>query len=621
MRITTPLQQAGQQKNQAEPVSQRVSTVVDTRPQALMHRQIQERANNSPQAVAQAQLQKKADNSPQARQLKAHSDLLQAKSSTAQRQVQQTAPASAANKTGMPNQLKTGIESLSGLSMDHVRVHYNSAQPAQLNAHAYAQGSDIHVAPGQEKHLPHEAWHAVQQAQGRVRPTMQMKGAIPVNDDTGLEAEADVMGARALQMAAIPTTEGVSSNFMQANNVASVGKGSVQRKLMIGKEPYSYQEETERVHNMGLDRQRTFAPLHKPKAKEWSSDAWKRQYDNVDEFQDHISAQPVNCGLFPSLGLWYRLPFNPGTPFVLAENHETKVTSIMIESNRKGSILHESNGVIPIKSKEIAQKPDGITGFHKTAMESVIAKTLFGVVMHSAARMKPVKKADHEKEIASVWLGKYANARVKGKDEHERPYYENEQGVKVILGEDSDVAYSSINTMLRVKAQFDEEAERYIKDNELAKPKPVKFVKETKQALNLWWAAMLEVRDLYAAPVGDAEAIKNKGSEITKLRKELIPKLKTLFSEEYKDEIGGLEERKTATALAGRKGELGETIAMRDLAMLTVILNKQKDGWGDHEMIAMGAEHVKNLHAPLTDKAKLKVITREEFISDSKSAL
>lgn len=99
---------------------------------------------------------------------------------------------------GLPSQLKQGIESLSGMSMDNVKVHYNSSQPAQLNAHAYAQGSDIHVAPGQEKHLPHEAWHVVQQAQGRVQPTMQMKGGIPVNDDNGLEHEADVMGSRAL---------------------------------------------------------------------------------------------------------------------------------------------------------------------------------------------------------------------------------------------------------------------------------------------------------------------------------------------------------------------------------------------------------------------------------------
>jgi len=101
------------------------------------------------------------------------------------------------NNTGLPDNLKSGIESLSGMSMDHVNVHYNSSQPAQLNALAYAQGSDIHVAPGQEQHLPHEAWHVVQQAQGRVQPTMQMKDGVPVNDDKRLEHEADVMGSKA----------------------------------------------------------------------------------------------------------------------------------------------------------------------------------------------------------------------------------------------------------------------------------------------------------------------------------------------------------------------------------------------------------------------------------------
>lgn len=100
------------------------------------------------------------------------------------------------NNTGLPDQLKSGIESLSGLSMDHVKVHYNSSKPAQLQAHAYTQAGEIHVGPGQEQHLPHEAWHVVQQAQGRVRPTLQMKGGLAVNDDAGLEREADLMGTK-----------------------------------------------------------------------------------------------------------------------------------------------------------------------------------------------------------------------------------------------------------------------------------------------------------------------------------------------------------------------------------------------------------------------------------------
>jgi hypothetical protein len=103
-----------------------------------------------------------------------------------------------ANNTGLPDNLKSGIETISGYSMDDVKVHYNSDKPAQLQALAYAQGSNIHIAPGQEKHLPHEAWHVVQQKQGRVKPTLQMKAGVNVNDDKGLEKEADVMGGKAL---------------------------------------------------------------------------------------------------------------------------------------------------------------------------------------------------------------------------------------------------------------------------------------------------------------------------------------------------------------------------------------------------------------------------------------
>jgi hypothetical protein len=117
----------------------------------------QDMANNSPQANKTAQLQATAYNS-----------------STQQQQPVQKKE----NNTGLPDNLKTGVENLSGISLDDVKVHRNSDKPAQLNAHAYAQGTDIHLGAGQEKHLPHEAWHVVQQKQGRVKPTLQMKSGM-----------------------------------------------------------------------------------------------------------------------------------------------------------------------------------------------------------------------------------------------------------------------------------------------------------------------------------------------------------------------------------------------------------------------------------------------------------
>ena len=114
------------------------------------------------------------------------------------------------NNTGLPDNIKVGMERLSGYSLDDVKVHYNSSKPAQLQARAYAQGNNIHLGPGQEQHLPHEAWHVVQQKQGKVKPTMESTGVL-INDSTQLETEADQMGSKAAnfnpqnQEAATPT--------------------------------------------------------------------------------------------------------------------------------------------------------------------------------------------------------------------------------------------------------------------------------------------------------------------------------------------------------------------------------------------------------------------------------
>jgi hypothetical protein len=108
------------------------------------------------------------------------------------------------NATGIPDRLKSGIESLSGVAMDNVRVRFGSSRPAELGAEAYAEGEEIHIGPGFERHLPHEAWHVVQQAQGRARPTGQAERGRPISEDSGLEHEADVMGARALQEQSTP---------------------------------------------------------------------------------------------------------------------------------------------------------------------------------------------------------------------------------------------------------------------------------------------------------------------------------------------------------------------------------------------------------------------------------
>jgi len=213
-------QAAAHQAPQQQDNSDAELQFIDNRAETVSLRQLQEAADNSPQVQGLAQLSTMMNNSTRSgaiRTLQAMVDnsprrasmVSQAESGNAlvqrveedellQGEFAAESPAQLAqpsedkpNNTGLPDKLKAGVESLSGLSLDNVKVHYNSPEPAQLNAHAYAQGTDIHVGPGKEQHLPHEAWHVVQQAQGRVKPTMQMKDGVGVNDDQGLEGEAD----------------------------------------------------------------------------------------------------------------------------------------------------------------------------------------------------------------------------------------------------------------------------------------------------------------------------------------------------------------------------------------------------------------------------------------------
>jgi hypothetical protein len=135
------------------------------------------------------------------------------------------------NQTGLPDSLKAGVENLSGLSMDDVKVHYNSSAPEQVQALAYTQGSEIHVGPGQEKHLAHEAWHVAQQKQGRVQPTMQARG-VSINDDQGLEREADVMGQNASRVAEVDSRT-------ERNKPSGLVQGKFSRAPLIRNTPSS----------------------------------------------------------------------------------------------------------------------------------------------------------------------------------------------------------------------------------------------------------------------------------------------------------------------------------------------------------------------------------------------
>jgi len=204
---------------------------------------------------------------------------------------------------GLPKNLQTGIENLSGQAMNDVKVHYNSKQPEKMGAHAFAKGTDIHLGKGQEKHLPHEAWHVVQQKEGRVKPTVQKKENIPVNDDASLEKEADVMGDKALSL-------GKQEPENPQNSVTEFPQKTVQKV----EDEENQQEESE---------QESEEKVSENENKEEASDANSEGEDNKDQDSSaKVEIKPETLVLSGTKGLYAKVSsfFGKETSFGVLQN-------------------------------------------------------------------------------------------------------------------------------------------------------------------------------------------------------------------------------------------------------------------------------------------------------------
>lgn len=111
----------------------------------------------------------------------------------------------------MPEDVQAKMSGAFGTDLSSVRIFEGARAPA-LGARAFTTGTEVHFAPGEyqptsqsgQELLGHELAHVVQQSQGRVHATAQAKG-VAINDDAGLEHEADEMGARAARGEAVGT--------------------------------------------------------------------------------------------------------------------------------------------------------------------------------------------------------------------------------------------------------------------------------------------------------------------------------------------------------------------------------------------------------------------------------
>ncbi|MCB0644996.1 MAG: DUF4157 domain-containing protein [Phaeodactylibacter sp.] len=133
-------------------------------------------------------------------------DELQLKKSPFQLKKDNPVQRSTGGGTQLPGDVMGQMESSMGTDFSDVRIHTNSPSATDAGALAYTQGNDIHFGPGQfnpgssggQELIGHELAHVVQQREGRVKATGAVNG-MPLNDDHGLEAEADQIGRQAAQ--------------------------------------------------------------------------------------------------------------------------------------------------------------------------------------------------------------------------------------------------------------------------------------------------------------------------------------------------------------------------------------------------------------------------------------
>lgn len=216
------------------------------------------------------------------------------------------------DRLGIPRTLKAGLEALSGLELSNVRVHRESPEPSQLNAFAFARGRDIYLGPGQESHLPHEAWHVVQQMQGRVRKEDFRLGDIAINSDSFLESEADRMGQRALGSALAVGRHRRLPRYAPGDVQSS---GPVQRQVRTNGGAQRVNE-SHYVTGGGksVGSKRSVASL--------IGDGVRRVFTNKSELEDYANGKTDYIGDVATTAagtFWYRLPKLKLT--VLGESH------------------------------------------------------------------------------------------------------------------------------------------------------------------------------------------------------------------------------------------------------------------------------------------------------------
>lgn len=161
------------------------------------------------------------------------------------------------SNAALPNDVQAKMENSFDTDFSDVDIHTESQTAKNMGALAFTQGSNVHFAPGQFKPdtrqgqelIGHEFAHVVQQRQGRVEANTQV-GKFPVNNNTQLEAEADVLGQKAARWDHPAQTKMGTSGFPSLNSANQ----PVQHKLSA-KERTAQENKVKNLRNSVPDGQ------------------------------------------------------------------------------------------------------------------------------------------------------------------------------------------------------------------------------------------------------------------------------------------------------------------------------------------------------------------------------
>jgi len=139
----------------------------------------------------------------------------------------------------LPEDLQEKIENSFGQDFSNVNIQKNSKEAIGLNARAFTKGDSIHFAPSEfnpnsekgKNLIGHEFTHVTQQRSGVVKPTSVMGEGLNLNNDRGLESEADYFGQKAVRGESIPKYQSSSLGIRNNLRVAQAKSNIIQRAV------------------------------------------------------------------------------------------------------------------------------------------------------------------------------------------------------------------------------------------------------------------------------------------------------------------------------------------------------------------------------------------------------